>query len=308
MRLICPNCDAEYEVDDAAIPREGRYVQCSNCGNAWFQLHPEVEVDREAEADLYDAPPGAMAPEGAGSLSASRPVSKPLGPVAADLPRTSDEYDDEAPDADLPPEPGAAPGKMRALDETVLAVLKEEAERETSARRAEAAPRPMLENQIEMPLAPAKDVGGMTAAVQRIARMRAVAAEVAPQNDPAAGREQVPAQRSRGQMFPAIEEINSTLRATGERGKNEDDAIIDTLPDLTRTRKGKRRGFLTVVVLAMVIVALYLLAPIIGANVPALDGLARAYVLAIDAARLWLDVNLRALVAALRGLAGSQGG
>ncbi|MEN9850001.1 MAG: zinc-ribbon domain, partial [Pseudomonadota bacterium] len=27
MRLICPNCDAEYEVDASAIPDTGRDVQ-----------------------------------------------------------------------------------------------------------------------------------------------------------------------------------------------------------------------------------------------------------------------------------------
>ncbi|AZB62847.1 hypothetical protein EBL87_03545 [Cereibacter sphaeroides] len=37
MRLICPNCDAQYEVSDEAIPPEGRDVQCSNCGHGWFQ-------------------------------------------------------------------------------------------------------------------------------------------------------------------------------------------------------------------------------------------------------------------------------
>ena len=37
MRLICPNCDAQYEVADDVIPDEGRDVQCSNCGNTWWQ-------------------------------------------------------------------------------------------------------------------------------------------------------------------------------------------------------------------------------------------------------------------------------
>lgn len=37
MRLICPNCDAHYEVGDDAIPESGRDVQCSACGTAWFQ-------------------------------------------------------------------------------------------------------------------------------------------------------------------------------------------------------------------------------------------------------------------------------
>ncbi len=37
MRLICPNCVAQYEVDENVIPAEGRDVQCANCGHNWFQ-------------------------------------------------------------------------------------------------------------------------------------------------------------------------------------------------------------------------------------------------------------------------------
>ena len=53
MRLVCPNCDAQYEVDDAAIPEAGRDVQCSNCGHAWFQRHPEVVADEEFEDEIF---------------------------------------------------------------------------------------------------------------------------------------------------------------------------------------------------------------------------------------------------------------
>lgn len=40
MRLKCPSCGAEYEIDAAAIPDEGREVQCSACGHDWFQYAP----------------------------------------------------------------------------------------------------------------------------------------------------------------------------------------------------------------------------------------------------------------------------
>ena len=148
-----------------------------------------------------------------------------------------------------------------------------------------------------------QDQGGMAAAVRRIAQMRNQAAMTVkePQTAPAA-------QKSRGQMFPAIEDINSTLRATGNRSHDNGDGIADTLPDQTAPRRGFRRGFLTLVVLAALIVALYQLAPLIGQTVPALAGAATAYVAAVNAVREGLDINLRALVAMLRGLAGGQGG
>ena len=53
MRLVCPNCDAEYEVDATVIPDTGRDVQCSNCGHAWFQLPAAVEAEIAAEEALF---------------------------------------------------------------------------------------------------------------------------------------------------------------------------------------------------------------------------------------------------------------
>ncbi|MGB1034571.1 MAG: zinc-ribbon domain-containing protein, partial [Primorskyibacter sp.] len=37
MRLTCPNCRAQYDVPDTAIPEDGRDVECSNCAHSWFQ-------------------------------------------------------------------------------------------------------------------------------------------------------------------------------------------------------------------------------------------------------------------------------
>ena len=55
MRLICPNCDAQYEVPDNVIPAEGRDVQCSDCGNTWFQ-EPASAQPALAEPG-FDRPP-----------------------------------------------------------------------------------------------------------------------------------------------------------------------------------------------------------------------------------------------------------
>lgn len=277
MRLVCPNCDAEYEVDAAAIPLTGRDVQCSNCGHAWFQGHPDM-VPEEGEPDIFDAAPISVPePEAAAVSVVPEPV---IGAVSA-------------------PEPAPAP-VQRKLDDAVLAVLREEAEREAAARRAEAAvaaKAPVIEMQTEMPLA--QDQSSMTAAVRRIARLRG--AEPEPVLPP-------PPPKSRRELLPAIEEINSTLRATNDRNSVEDSAIAETMADRGSAPGSFRRGFLTLVLLAVVLVLLYVFAPLIAARVPALAGFAAGYVKAMDAARLWLDVELRSLITALRGLAGSNGG
>ena len=55
MRLICPNCSAQYEIDVNLIPVDGRDVQCSNCGHTWFELPPAAKAD-ETVAQASDAP------------------------------------------------------------------------------------------------------------------------------------------------------------------------------------------------------------------------------------------------------------
>jgi predicted Zn finger-like uncharacterized protein len=121
MRLVCPNCDAEYEVDASAIPDGGRDVQCSNCGNAWFQMSPEAEAELAAEEALFDAPEAVAIP--------AQSEAEPALPEPKDEPEPDD---DENP----PPPPSDAP--RRSIDESVLAVLREEAMRETEVRKTEA--------------------------------------------------------------------------------------------------------------------------------------------------------------------------
>lgn len=98
MRLTCPNCDAEYEVDDSMIPPGGRDVQCSNCETTWFQTDPEKVSETpglEAESTFPDG-------VGAAAVAAARGAQQ-----------------------------------RSALDPDALAVIEEEVAFETEARQAE---------------------------------------------------------------------------------------------------------------------------------------------------------------------------
>lgn len=251
MRLICPNCDAEYEVDDAAIPEGGRDVQCSNCGHAWFQLPAEVEAAQADEDALFGA---------------------------------------EAEEDDLPaPAPVAAP--RRTLDENLMAVLREEAEREAAARRAEVAP---IETQTEMPLAdpePATGGGLASAAARRIARLKGVEEEApapAPAPEPARAT-------SRRGLLPDIEEINSSLRAGAADADGE-------MVDEPAARSGFRSGFMLSLLIAALGAGAYAMAPQITAQVPAAKGAVDSYVAVVDEGRLWLDGAMRRATEAIRGM------
>ena len=251
MRLLCPNCDAEYEVDGSVIPDNGRDVQCSNCGHAWFQLPPEIEAELEAEDALYDAPPA------------------PMLPVVDELPR-------------------------RGIDESVMAVLREEADRETNARRGDAPQ--TIETQTEMGLAPQAAAGGAVA--QRIARMKGVEPEAAPT------RPVRP--QTRREMLPEIEEINSSLRASSEKRTGEAAAVSDSMTAATGGG-GFRSGFVLMLVMAIVLVAIYVMAPKIAQQIPGAAGMMEAYVTSVDHARLILDGLMRSAIGWLRGVTGAAG-
>ncbi len=273
MRLICPNCDAEYAVEDAAIPPSGREVQCSACGHGWFAI-----------------PAGAAAPAGAAPAPAAAVARGGLPP--ADAAAAAGAPAEDGPGAVVP----AAP--RRQIDETILAVLREEAAREAAARRAEAArgletrpqpgpPQPGLPQpgppQPERPAV--DDVPPAPPAATAAADAGA---------DGAGGR---PA--ARRDLLPDIEEINSTLRAGADR-RGEDGAAA-AAARAARRRAGFRRGFLTVVMLAAILMAAYVMAPRIARFLPATAPAMTRYVAAVDRGRVWLDARVQNLAARLRG-------
>lgn len=288
MRLTCPNCGAEYEVDASAIPETGRDVQCSNCGHAWFQLPPDVEAAREAEAEVFDEPP---------PLAVESAADAPRPALAGGL--SEEEGEDEG-EGDEPPvsRPAAAAPRdrqPRTLDETVLAVLREEAEREAVARRAEALR--TIETQPELGLDSA--VAGAvaaSAAAERAVREKAREVEVIPSAEEIAIEAGLPPPSarpgSRRELLPDIEEINSTLRAARDRSEEEDLPPADETP-ARPGRSGFRSGFVLMLVLAAALVFTYGMAPRLSQQIPGAAPALGAYVETVDGLRLWLDGLIR---------------
>lgn len=96
MRLICPNCAAQYEVDEAVIPEAGRDVQCSNCGHTWWQ-----ERYPQAEAGAVTAPAEAPGPAAAATAALAEAAAN------APAPRTTGETwpEEDALATEVPPPP-----------------------------------------------------------------------------------------------------------------------------------------------------------------------------------------------------------
>ncbi|UWQ92167.1 zinc-ribbon domain-containing protein [Rhodobacteraceae bacterium M382] len=297
MRLTCPNCGAQYEVPDGVIPTEGRDVQCSNCGNTWFQDHPDSTPDtvRPAAEDDWDA--GQDVPPTDEEADTETPFEDGDFQTGVD----PDAYEDE--DLDLlpadpvieesdqqPPSPQAT--GARGLDPSISEILREEAEREAQIRAHETPDG--LETQTEMGLEEAVDDEPARRARQARDRMARIKGE-----EPTAVVEDTSGSR-RG-LLPDIEEINSTLRsstnAVASADQDADQDAIEPVPE----KRGFARGFALVLMIAVGMGVLYKMAPQIAQSVPQADPMISAYVALVDQARVWLDTLIGPLLGSIRG-------
>lgn len=258
MRLICPNCDAQYEVPDEVMPADGRDVQCSNCGQTWFQHHPDNAPDED----------------GATSVDVDAP--------------TPDEENSPPPPPETPkPEP-----ERKQLDPAVADILRQEAEAEQEARRKRQAE--TLESQPDLGLdnGDANDTAEADnrttrEAQERMARMRG---EPTPASDAAATAAAI---SSRRDLLPDIEEINSTLRTgTNRAGTGEHGPDIDAPTAKTRKR-GFRSGFFIMLLVFAALWAIYNFSPQIAQSVPQVDPLLSSYVGWVEGLRISLDAYVQ---------------
>jgi predicted Zn finger-like uncharacterized protein len=367
MRLVCPNCEAKYEVPEDAIPETGRDVQCANCGHAWYQMRSRAAVAEPVAAAPVVAPPTAKTPEPAPApepepeqmpapeseppepelevkpevampdLAATAPeapseavadpvvesaaepdpvvdpvvepvvepvpepvpeISEPAAimgdPAQVDAPAVTDLVAEPVPEADeddslaVTPDPLAATAAPAAyaVDESVLAILREEAEREAQARKADTA----------RPLEVQPDLGIMAAAsvkksVEGLGVDAGTSAAAEDGDDKLGGRKT---------RLPDVEEINSTLRPDEQLvGDNQGD--MAAAPG--EARSSFRSGFLLVMVVAILGAALYISADALAEAVPSLAGVLKSYVSMVDGLRLQLDGLMQSATVAINGSA-----
>jgi predicted Zn finger-like uncharacterized protein len=286
MRIKCPNCDAQYEVPDEVVPTEGRDVQCSSCGQTWFQSHPDYADDPN---EGYDSDAVMPEPE----------------PLVDDEPDDDEEYQET---------PISTPPR-KELDPSVEEILREEGSREAAERVADAEPE-NLETQTDLGLedriSDTEEDVRIQAMNERMARMRGETADTAADGieeitdtfeeelsdadiDGGEAAAAAAALGSRRDLLPDIEEINSTLRSTGDR----DAAGTDPHPDApirNRKKRGFRRGFLLAVLLVVIAVLIYLLAPKIAEAIPQTDPMLNSYTAWVDGMRGSLDTRMQSML------------
>lgn len=246
---------------------------------------------------------------------AASPEAEPDEEIAAPAPEAEAEADedqeDEEPTTDEVEEPTTdeveAPAR-RALDDDLRAILQEEAEREMQARAAERSHEPeAMETQPDLGL----DAGEAAEDERRrLARERMAAFQADDEDDMpeidttlAAGGAAVAgvaglaaaagdgeSRQPRRDLFPDIEEINSTLDGYGPDERIDEDEYD------ARGRGGFGRAFLVVVLLVVLALALYVLAPRLAEIVPALEPALTGYVGMINGMRSGLEGLLGSVV------------
>ncbi|MGY6549439.1 MAG: zinc-ribbon domain-containing protein [Roseinatronobacter sp.] len=142
MRLICPNCAAQYEIDAALIPDDGREVQCSACNTIWFEPGARDSLPGLSQPEAAPAAETAAATV-AGTRAAgtsaphdAAPAAAPAdSPAQADGPTQADSLAQEDDPEDWALEPAPPP---RPIDPKVRDILRAEAEFEAAQRALEA--------------------------------------------------------------------------------------------------------------------------------------------------------------------------
>lgn len=366
MRLVCPNCSAQYEIDGSMIPEDGRDVQCSNCGHTWFELPgprgtdatfedaedtvaaaatdeqddfgtssfddtddddfdiptPSDETDRHAtrpenlsredfldddETGFGDNTGATSDPEPDDETEPTQGVEDVVRSVtAAATGADSDAGEAEDTDGSEADDPvgddedtetsestslAAAAAPRRPADAAALDILREEAERELSQRRAP--PSESLETQADLGLETIRNRRTPSRALRaRMAHM----GETPP--DIEADDERVPSaqdtnksrlvshpdtddayEEPRRDLLPDIEEINSTLK-TAPAGHPDPEAS---------KRSGFRIGFLLVLFLVGAAIFAYAQAPAIARALPDTEGAMITYVDQVNGLRDWID-------------------
>jgi predicted Zn finger-like uncharacterized protein len=283
MRLICPNCGAQYEVPDDVIPEAGRDVQCSNCGSTWFERPGASDREEDDAVFTTNIPVAQPAPEvDATSEDDDLVIPEPdFGPEPEPVFSAAEEYDEDYDDDDLPP-PTLSPRRpRRTIDPEIASILQEEADR-AEERRRESQQDPM-ESQPDLGLdePPTPEEKRAEEARRRMSLLK--------------GETEFNDAGPRSDRLPDIDEINSTLRSASER---PDNAVAQTA-QVVRRRSGFKTGFLSVLLIAAIGAGGYVLADRIAELVPQSQSVMDSYVAWIDEQRIALDETVQAMLANL---------
>lgn len=316
MRLICPNCGAQYAVDDRVIPDAGRDVQCSNCGNTWFQNHPDFDGGLAEELGVEAPGVTAAADEPQLPPTAAPSAIPEPAPVSQPAAVPDDGLWDVAEDASEPAPVATAPDAAKPSDDPEPVSRTSSEPTETSDIPASPPePAAVTETEEDPAIAPApqRPRRKLDEDVLAVLREEAAREEAARSGKPApaAGAPHVETtvvaplpqptaepdapgddftHENRRNLLPDIEEINSTL-SPAEHG----DAAVageteaEFMARMGRRKSGRRIGFGLALVGFGIAALVYVQAPRLARSFPNLEGQLVQYTATVNQGRVWLD-------------------
>lgn len=317
MRLICPNCSAQYEIDASLIPDEGRDVQCSNCGHTWFELPPPPtefaapppEAEPQAEPEAVEEPEAAEESEAEAQIpTEAKAEAEDTADVVTRRLEEPDEEEETYSESEESASAATASSAVRALAAATKEAehAKEEAAEDEEQlaptqlkrrRPADAAaldilkeeadrelaqrrtePSAPIETQTDMAFDEIRDRKSPSRALRaRMAKSDAETTRVLPEHEVVSERSYQPPRRD---LLPDIDEINSSLKPKPDRS---------AAAAATERRGGFRAGFLLMILLTALLIFAYAWAPAIAARVPALEPALIGYVDWANGVRDWMD-------------------
>lgn len=269
MELICPSCEARYQLPEGAIGEKGRQVSCMNCGHGWHAFPPLV-LGATVSAAPKDENAGIPFGPAAGAAVVADAVSGLRTSVATNLPGVDDEVVTS----------GGVPEKRSNSRSEQLAEIREmlaevQSEEQEQAARVEDIPDPTPTSLQRVPTAPVTE---------------------AARPDPA----EAPAARPVGALSEAddIDTLRARLQQHGDKGEKPKPVDINKLrrkhDRKERVRKREKNsssgafmtGFLLVAIIAAVMIAVYVLHPAIIERMPGTEAALTEYVATIDGLRV----------------------
>jgi len=314
MRLVCPKCAAQYEVDPQAIPENGRDVQCASCGNTWFQDRAGEAVAEPSEDETVE-------------ITTPRPASATADRAILDILRREAEFDAAARNGDQGKATDPQTSENAPAEEEATQTAHHEYEEDPEpASEYEYEPEPEPESYDETPEHPQEEERDLTVS-ELAARARATRGGLRDQPTDRAGRRlnlsdpgaDPDAIEDQGLMaapqrpgpvadLPDVESLKSSLRAAMDEER-------DGEPRSRRKRgkaKGKgsnrkgRAGFYLAVNIALLALAAYVLADQIKEALPATAPYVDMFVASVDTARRALSSGFAVLVEMIQNLIAGQ--
>lgn len=278
MELICPSCEARYQVPDSSIGEKGRQVSCMSCGHSWHAFPPLVLGSSAAPPTTASAGIDFQTPPRPGRSSAAFPPTEAETPPA------------RPPEAPRPPDP---PRTSDASRSEQLAEIREMLAEVQSEERAAAAMTPDDDYRAResAPDPEPKSARGEPGAGASESRSPAAAptlrpASTAPEESGDEDDEDDETDPLRRRM--AMHDRDKVRKRTDvEKLRKRHDRRVRRQQRAGEVRSGAfLTGFLLIVMIAAVMTAIYMLQPQIVSRMPGTGPMLDEYVSTVDGLRV----------------------